>query len=235
LQAYGGVMTMTGRPEDPPTFCGPAINDVSTGMWCVIGALGAIQQRHTTGRGCVIDCSLFESAVSWVGGAVNGYLHNGNVPKRHGTGSNLLVPYQVFETADRPICIAAGNDRLWARCAKVLGRDEWATDPKFAKSAQRVAHKAELLPMIAEALKAKPRAEWLELMEKAGVPCAAVNDIGELARTEQMEASKLIQQLPGGPKVVGLPIAFDHVRPHSARSAPTLGEHTDEVLGSLPK
>jgi acetyl/propionyl-CoA carboxylase alpha subunit len=79
------------------------------------------------------------------------------------------------------------------------------------------------------------KAESKQLMEKAGVPCAAVNDIGELARTEQMEASKLIQQLPGGPKVVGLPIAFDHVRPHSARSAPTLGEHTDEVLGSLPK
>ena len=108
-------------------------------------------------------------------------------------------------------------------------------DPKFAKSAQRVAHKAELLPMIATALKLKPRAHWLEAMETAGVPCAAVNDIGELAETEQMAASKLIQQLPGGPKVVGLPIAFDHVRPHSPRSAPTLGEHTDEVLGSLPK
>ena len=166
---------------------------------------------------------------------MNGYLANGTVSQRHGTGSPVIVPYQTFDTADHPICLAPGNDRLWARCAKVLGRDEWATDPKFARSAQRVAHKAELLPMIAEALKARPRADWLDAMEKAGVPCAAVNDIGELARTEQMEASKLIQQLPGGPKVVGLPISFDHVRPHSPRSAPTLGEHTDEVLGSLPK
>jgi len=235
LQAYGGMMSVTGRPEDPPTFCGASINDKATGMFCTIGALAALRLRDKTGKGCLVDTSLFDSAVHWVEGQVNGYIANGTVSKRHGTGSPVIVPYQTFDTADHPICLAPGNDRLWARCARVLGHDEWATDPKFAKSAQRVANKAELLPMIAEALKAKRRAEWLDAMEKAGVPCAAVNDIGELARTEQMEASKLIQQLPGGPKVVGLPIAFDHVRPHSARSAPTLGEHTDEVLGSLPK
>jgi len=235
LQAYGGMMSVTGRPEDPPTFCGASINDKATGMFCTIGALAALRLRDKTGKGCLVDTSLFDSAVHWVEGQVNGYIANGTVSQRHGTGSPVIVPYQTFDTADHPICLAPGNDRLWARCAKVLGHDEWATDPKFARSAQRVAHKAELLPMIAEALKTKPRAEWLDAMEKAGVPCAAVNDIGELARTEQMEASQLIQQLPGGPKVVGLPIAFDHVRPHSARSAPTLGEHTDEVLGSLPK
>ena len=235
LQAYGGMMSVTGRPEDPPTFCGASINDKATGMFCTIGALAALRLRDKTGKGCLVDTSLFDSAVHWVEGQVNGYIANGTVSQRHGTGSPVIVPYQTFDTADHPICLAPGNDRLWARCARVLGHDEWATDPKFAKSAQRVANKAELLPMIAAALKAKPRAEWLEAMEKAGVPCAAVNDIGELVRTEQMEASKLIQQLPGGPKVVGLPIAFDHVRPHSARSAPTLGEHTDEVLGSLPK
>ncbi len=235
LQAYGGMMSVTGRPEDPPTFCGASINDKATGMFCAIGALAALRLRDKTGKGCLVDTSLFDSAVHWVEGQVNGYIANGTVSKRHGTGSPVIVPYQTFDTADHPICLAPGNDRLWARCAKVLGHDEWATDPKFAKSAQRVANKAELLPMIAEALKTRPRAEWLEAMEKAGVPCAAVNDIGELARTEQMEASKLIQQLPGGPKVVGLPISFDHVRPHSPRSAPSLGEHTDEVLGSLPK
>ncbi len=133
---------------------------------------------------------LFDSAVHWVEGQVNGYLANGTVSKRHGTGSPVIVPYQTFDTALHPICLAPGNTG-WGASARVLGRDEWATDPKFAKSSQRVAHKTELLPMIAEALKARPRAEWLELMEKAGVPCAAVNDIGELARTEQMEASKL--------------------------------------------
>ena len=97
----------------------------------VVGALGALQQRLATGRGCVIDCSLFESAVGWVGGALNSYLLNGTMTARHGTGSNLLVPYQVFETADFPVCIAAGNDRLFVKCAKAMGRPEWATDPRF--------------------------------------------------------------------------------------------------------
>jgi len=144
----------------------------------------------------------------------------------------VIVPYQTFDTADHPICLAPGNDRLWARCAQLLGRPEWATDPRFAKSADRVAHKAELLPMIAALLKQQPRAHWLAAMDKAGVPCAPVNDIGEVATSEQFEASKLVQQLPeGGPKVVGLPITFDRERPRSTRPSPKLGEHTAEVLG----
>jgi len=190
--------------------------------------------RDKTGKGCLVDTSLFDSAVHWVEGSVNGYLADGTVSKRHGTGSSVIVPYQTFDTADQPLCLAPGNDRLWARCAQVLGRPDWVTDPKFAKSANRVANKAELLPMIAATLKQKPRAYWIETMEKAGVPCSPVNDIGEVARSEQMTASKLVQQLPdGGPKVVGLPIAFDRVRPTSPRSAPKLGEHTEEVLGAL--
>jgi crotonobetainyl-CoA:carnitine CoA-transferase CaiB-like acyl-CoA transferase len=234
LQAYGGMMSVTGRPEDPPTFCGASINDKATGMFCTIGALAALRLRDKTGKGCLVDTSLFDSAVHWVEGAVNGYVADGNVPKRHGTGSPVIVPYQTFDTADQPLCLAPGNDRLWARCAAALGRPEWASDPKFAKSAQRVANKAELLPMIAATLKQKPRATWLETLEKAGVPCSPVNDIGEVARSEQMAASKLMHQLPdGGPKVVGLPISFDHVRPISSRSAPKLGQHTAEVLATL--
>ena len=122
------------------------------------------------------------------------------------------------------------------RAARRLGHPEWATDPKYAKSAARVKYKDELLPMITQAMLRKSRTDWIELFEKAGVPCAAVNDIGELANTPQFAASEIVQELPGGgPKVVGLPITFDHVRPRSARPSPKLGEHTDEVLGRLAK
>src|SRR6201996_1674623 len=140
LQAYGGMMSVTGRPEDPPTFCGASINDKATGMFCTIGALAALRQRDRTGKGCLVDTSLFDSAVHWVEGSVNNYVATGNVAQRHGTGGTVIVPYQLFETADRPVCLAPGNDRLWARCAQVLGHPEWATDPKFVKSASRVAH-----------------------------------------------------------------------------------------------
>ena len=238
LQAYGGMMSITGRPEDPPTFCGASINDKATGMFCTIGALAALRQRDKTGKGCLVDTSLFDSALHWVEGGINSYVANGTVPKRHGTGGNVIVPYQTFDCADGlALCLAPGNDRLWARCAVVLGHPEWATDPKFARSAARIANKAELLPMIAAAMKARPRADWIEALEKAGVPCSPVNDIGELAATPQFAASGMMVQLPvrpgepSAPKVVGLPITFDRKRPVSPRSAPRLGEHTEEVLG----
>jgi crotonobetainyl-CoA:carnitine CoA-transferase CaiB-like acyl-CoA transferase len=231
LQAYGGMMMATGRPEDPPTFCGASINDKATGMFCTIGALAALRLRDKTGKGCLVDTSLFDSAVHWVEGQVNNYIASGEVSKRHGTGGAVIVPYQTFDTADRPLCLAPGNDRLWARCAAVLGHPEWASDPRYAKSAARVKNKAELLPMIADVMRTRTRGQWLDALEKAGVPCSPVNDVGELVETEQFAAADLVQQLPGGgPKVVGLPISFNQVRPKSARPAPRLGEHTDEVL-----
>ena len=232
LQAYGAMMSVTGRPEDPPTFCGASINDKATGMFCTIGALAALRLRDRTGKGCLVDTSLFDSAVHWVEGQLNNYLADSQPPKRHGTGSGAIVPYQLFATTDSPVCLAAGNDRLWARCAKVLGHPEWATDPRFATSAQRVRNRTELVPLIASVMRTKSRAHWLAALEAAGVPCSPVNDIPELAATEQLAAADLVHQLPdGGPRVVGLPISFDRKRPRSTRPAPTLGQHTEEVLG----
>jgi crotonobetainyl-CoA:carnitine CoA-transferase CaiB-like acyl-CoA transferase len=144
----------------------------------------------------------------------------------------VIVPYQVFDTADRPLCLAAGNDRLWARCAQVLGHAEWAADERFAKGPARVRNKAELIPMIAHVLRTRPRDAWIAALEAAGVPCSPVNDIGEVVASEQFAAMDMVQALPGGgPRVVGLPISFDGVRPRSARGAPGLGEHDGPVLG----
>jgi crotonobetainyl-CoA:carnitine CoA-transferase CaiB-like acyl-CoA transferase len=232
LQAYGGMMSVTGRPEDPPTFCGASINDKATGMFTVIGALGALRRRDATGKGGLVDTSLFETAVHWVEGQVNNHIATGEVPKRHGTGGAVIVPYQVFETADRPLCLAAGNDRLWARCAQVLGFPEWGTDPRFARGRDRVKNKTTLLPMVAEVLRTNTRAHWLAALEAAGVPCSPVNDIGELAASEQFAAVDIMQTLPEtGVRVAGLPISFDRQRPRSARPAPRVGQHNKEVLG----
>ncbi len=231
LQAYGAVMTMTGRPEDPPTFCAPAINDKATGMWCVIGALAALQQRQRTGQGCVIDTSLFEASVAWVEGAVNGYKHTGTVPERHGTGSNLLVPYQTFETTDKPICIAAGNDRLFVKCAGAMGHPEWATDPRFSDGRKRAVHKAALIALMEPLLRTQSRDAWMAALTKVGVPCAPVNDIADLVATPQLAAMDMMRKLPGSNlDVVGLPLTFNRERPHPYRDSPKLGEHNAEDL-----
>ena len=232
LQAYSGVMTMTGRPEDPPTFCAPAINDAATGMWCVIGALAALQQRHVTGKGCVIDTSLFETAVSWVSGALNNYHITGDVPARHGTASSLLVPYQTFETSDRPICIAAGNDRLFVKCAAALGHPEWSADPRFEDGRKRAVNRPALVGLMQPVLLAGSREHWMAALGAVGVPCSPVNDIAELAKTEQLAAVDLMRTLPGSEmKVVGLPISFDRQRPHPYADSPKLGQHNAEMLG----
>ena len=231
LQAYGGMMSVTGRPEDPPTFCGASINDKATGMFTVIGALGALRRRDITGKGGLVDTSLFETAVHWVEGQVNNHLATGDIPQRHGTGGAVIVPYQVFDCADRPLCLAAGNDRLWARCAAALGHPEWSSDERFAKGAARVRNKATLLPLIAAVLKTRPRDAWITALEAVGVPCAPVNDIGEVVASEQFAAMGMVQDWPDAPRVIGLPISFDGVRPRSTRPAPRLGEHNAELLG----
>lgn len=213
LQAYAAVLTLTGRPDDPPTFCAPAINDKATGMWCVI------------------DTSLFESAVTWVAGQLNHYRASGQVPQRHSTGSAIIAPYQVFETADRPMCIAAGNDRLFVKCAEVLGHREWASDPRFRINMERAANREALVALMQPVLLTQPRDVWMSALSAAGVPCAPVNDVAELSESEQLRAVDLMRALPGsGLDVVGLPISFDQQRPYPHSDSPRLGEHNEEVL-----
>ena len=232
LQAYGAMLSLTGGPDDPPTCCGAAINHTAPAMWCVIGAGAALRQRDATGQGCVVDTSLFESSVSWVETPMNGYLATGKVPARHGTGSANLVPYQTFETADRPICVAAGNQRLWVKFTQAVGHPEWAKDPRFLTGRDRTANKAALVAAIRPVLRQQTRDHWMEAFTSAGVPCAPVNDIAELAATPQLAAVDLLRQVPGSDlRVVGLPISFNGERPQPRAAAPTLGQDNGDILG----
>ncbi len=231
LQAYGAMLSLTGGPDEPPTFAGAAINDKSTAMWCVIGALAALRQRDATGQGCVVDTSLFESAVAWAETPLNAYLATGKAPARHGTGSANLVPYQTFETADRPICIAAGNQRLWVKLARAMGHAEWAEDARFRTGRDRTANRAALVAAMRPVLQQQPREHWMTLLTAAGVPCAPVNDIAELAATPQLAAMDLLRKMPGSDlQVVGLPISFNGKRPHPRSAAPTLGQDNAALL-----
>ena len=232
LQAYGGMMSITGQPDGPPSFCGASINDKATGLFCVIGALAALRHRDQTGKGCLVDTSLLETAAFWVEQPLNAYLADGNIPRRHGTASTVITPYQSFDASDAPFVLAPGNDRLWARCARVLGHPEWSTDPRYATGAQRNANRPVLIAMIASVIQTRTRAEWLTAFEAAGVPVAPVNDIGELAQTEQLAATGILQTLDNGLTLVGLPISFNRERPGSDHGAPALGQ--DNVLLDPP-
>jgi formyl-CoA transferase len=232
LQSYAAMVTLTGRPDDPPTFAGAAINDITTGMWTVIGALAALKQRDRTGKGCTVDASLLESAVGLIQTPLNSYHVTGKVPKRHGAASATLAPYQIFETADRPICIAAGNDRLFVKLAKAMGHPEWCDHPLMADGRKRAANREALVATMQPVLLTKTRQDWLGIIGEAGVPCAPVNDVAELAASEQLAAMELLQTLPDSElRVVGLPISFDRVRPAPTSDSPKLGEHNQEIFG----
>jgi crotonobetainyl-CoA:carnitine CoA-transferase CaiB-like acyl-CoA transferase len=149
LQAFSGLMMMNGDEGGPPTRVGTSILDYGTGLWAAVGVLAALVRRAATGRGCVVDASLYETGLAWLKGHYASFSTSGVIPERHRTGSHRVVPFESFETSTGPIIIAAGNDRLFAKLATVLGRPEWAKDAKYSTNAARVANKPELLAAIA--------------------------------------------------------------------------------------
>jgi crotonobetainyl-CoA:carnitine CoA-transferase CaiB-like acyl-CoA transferase len=232
VQAFSGLMSVNGDEDSPPTRVGTSILDFGTGMWAAMGVLGGLVQRAATGRGCVVDTSLFETALGWLTGHFAGYRASGELPVRHRTGSRRLVVFEGFETKNGPIIIAAGNDRLFAKLAVVLGRPEWATDPRFATNAQRIEHREEIVPEVARIVATRTKGEWIDRLEEAGVPCAPIHAMDEALTHPQAEATGMIVPLPELDfELMGLPMSFDGQRPGIRRPPPRLGQHNDEVIG----
>jgi crotonobetainyl-CoA:carnitine CoA-transferase CaiB-like acyl-CoA transferase len=229
MQAYGGLMSITGGQDAPPTRLGPSMVDLGTGMWAAIGILAALHRRTLTGEGATVDCSLFETAVSFSGVHIVNYLASGTMPARSANGFAGLAPYGGFPTSDDDIIIGGGNDRLFAKLATVLGHAEWADDPRFRTNVDRVAHRDVLNAQIVAVTATRPAAEWLALLEAAGVPCAPIRTIPQLTDDAQVAALDLIGTLPGDAPhpIVRVPLSFDGVRPDITRPSPRPGEDNE--------
>jgi crotonobetainyl-CoA:carnitine CoA-transferase CaiB-like acyl-CoA transferase len=234
VQAFSGLLMMNGEEGGPPTRMGTSVLDFGTGMWASVGILAALLRRTHTGRGGVVDASLYETGLAWLKGHFASYRASGKVPERHRTGSSRLIPFQGFETKTGPIIIAAGNDRLFAKLAGALGHPEWAADPRYADNKARYANKEMLLPAIEAILRERPKGEWIDRLEAAGVPCAVINSLPDAVSHPQAAALGIVQPLPGDPEygVMALPLTFDGTRPAIRRAPPGIGEHDAEVRGS---
>jgi crotonobetainyl-CoA:carnitine CoA-transferase CaiB-like acyl-CoA transferase len=231
LQAFGGLMSTTGEQGGPPLRMGAPVVDFGTGMWTTIAALAALRQRDHTGRGCVIQTSLFETALFWICSAFASYTVSGQVPERHATGSPRQVAFGAFETSDGPLIIGVANDRLFAKLAQVFNRPEWADDPQFRTSAGRLAHKEYLLGEIRAIIRTDTKERWMERLESAGIPCAPILTIPEVLAQPQTQALNIFREQPGlEVALMQLPMSFDGVRAAFTQRAPQVGEHTDEVL-----
>ena len=231
MQAFGGIMSTTGETGRPPVRVGPSIVDLGTGMWAVIGVLTLLHQRRDTGRGGVVDVSLFETAATWVSLLAAHYLASGELPAKQGSGANGIAPYRAYATTDGDLVVAAGSDGLFRRLAQVLGHPEWIADPRFGSNPKRVEHQTVLYALIEAEMCARSNGEWIALLEAAGIPCAPVQNIAQMLEHAQTRALGLLQQVPDSAlKLIGLPVSFDGERPAIRSRPPRLGEHTEEFI-----
>ena len=224
LQAFAGIMSVTGEQDGPPVRVGVSLVDYATAWLASIAILAALRERDATGKGRVVEVSLLETALALAGYHVTDALE-GHDPQRHGTAFPHIAPYQVFRTADGEVMLAAGNDRLFARLCDALGLRD---DARFATNRSRAENRAELAALVQERLEREPTATWLERLE--GIPLAPVQTVGEAARHEQTRALGILEEL-GGRVRLAEPLRVDGDRVSHASPPPALGEHTAEILG----
>ncbi len=233
MQAFGGIMSVTGEPGRPPVRAGISVIDMGTGMWCVVGILAALLRRTLTGKGGVVDAALFETAVAWMSWYIADFQVTGENPRQLGAGVRGIAPYDAFECADGWLIIAASNDRLFARLAEALDRPQWVDDPRYATNPQRDANRDALRSELTDILKLAARAHWRELLDAAGVPNAPTQSVEEVIDHPQTRVSGMLQAAAGFAQgLAGLPLRFDGVRPPLRRSAPALGADNNWFEGN---
>jgi formyl-CoA transferase len=241
IQGMGGFMSITGERDDlpggGPQKAGVAVSDLMTGMYSTVAILAALAHREVTGKGQHIDMALFDVMVAMLANMNMNYLVSGKAPGRAGNAHQNIVPYQVFAASDGHVIIAVGNDGQYVRFCEIAGRPDLATDPRFAKNADRVRNRAVLVPMLEEIVRHRPVTFWTERLEAAGVPCGPINSIAQALADPQLVARGLRIDLPhslaGRVPLVGNPIKMSVTPPAYERAPPRLGEHTAVVLREL--
>jgi len=238
MQAFSGIMSITGEPGGQPVRAGVSFLDLTTGILCALGVSNAIIQREKTGLGQRVDGSLLETAVSLLAFHAEGYLLTGALPRPLGSGHPSLSPYRNFKCGDGQwIFIAAANDRFWQKLAKALGLTDLAADPRFEKNQGRVANRAELEGILEKTIGALDREPLLKRLEEADVPATPVNTVDQVMNDPQTAERGIVQRVLhpklGEIPIVGTPLHFSRMSPGVRTAAPLRGEHTDTVLASL--
>jgi crotonobetainyl-CoA:carnitine CoA-transferase CaiB-like acyl-CoA transferase len=236
LQAESGLMSICGTKDGEPTKYGVAIVDICTGMLACNSILAALNARHTTGRGQKVSVSLYETSLAMLGNIGQAYLSTGHGgERRYGNGHPSIVPYTTYHAADGMMAIAVGNDPQFAKCGAALGHPEWGSDPRFARNRDRVANRDTVDAMINQALAANTVDNWIVKLKAAGVPCGKINSVGQALTEPHTAARQMVETVEhstlGAMKVLGIPFKFSSTPGSVRRAPPTLGQHTDEILG----
>ncbi len=236
-QAMSGMMAITGEPEGVPTKHGMSIADIGAGMWAALAIVSALLARERIGEGQYLDISLLDAQLSWLTYTAGSFFATDENPARYGSAHPSIVPYQPFATADGFLMLAVGNDRLWQQFCDAAGIPELAVQPGFATSAERVINRETVIGRVAEIMAGRTTAEWMRLLEAAGIPAGPINSVAQALTDPHVNARDMVVTLDhptaGAVTMTGNPAKFS-VTPGEMRSAPPLlGQHTDEVLRSL--
>jgi len=241
IQGIGGLMSVTGERDDlpggGPQKVGVAVADLFTGLYATVAILAALRHRDATGQGQAIDMALLDTQVAMLANLGANFLATGVAPQRAGNAHQNIVPYQVFEVADGHLILAVGNDSQFVKFCEVAGRPELASDERFARNAGRVRHRAILVPLLAELMLTRRKADWLAALETAKVPCGAINDLAEVFADQQVGARGMTVAMPhrlaSVLPLVASPIKLSATPVTYRRAPPLLGQHTDEVLAEF--
>lgn len=224
MQAFSGMMSILGEDGRPPIRVGVSIIDMASGMWAAIGVIGALLERGRTGKGGVVDCSLLETALAWMLNPITSYLCSGNLPRRAGSSSPDIVPYQAFPTQTGYMMVAAGNDNLFRKLSAAVGRPELADDPRFLTNKDRVINREVLIAILTDIFAGRPAAHWFDVLNGAGIPNGPIHTVDQVVSHPQVEALGMLQQVPGDDmRLLGLPVSFDGARARLAGIAPPVG------------
>jgi formyl-CoA transferase len=236
VQAWGGLMSITGAPDGEPTKVGVAIIDLVAGLMLGKSIAAALFAREKLGMGQRIDTSLLEAEVACLINAGSNYLVAGKVPGRWGNAHPTIVPYQSFQTADSYLVIGVASEGIWRRFCQAIGKTEMADDARFAKNADRVENRAVLIAMLTEMFRGRDNETWLKILNAAEVPCAPIQTIDQVFAAPQVRHRDMLIEIEhpmaGTIRMAGIPVKFS-ATPASVRlPPPLLGQHTDEVLSS---
>jgi len=237
-QAMGGIMSITGWPDTPPTRVGMSLGDITAALYAAIGIAAALYQRSITGEGQKIDVAMLDCQLAILENALARFQVTGQSPQPIGNRHPTISPFQAFKAKDKHFVIAIGNDALWKRFCEAVQRTDLIDAPDFADNHQRTENIDKLAAVLADILQAKTAAQWIDILEQASVPCGPINDIGEVMQNRQILARNMIVDVAdpmiGTVKVAGNPIKMTSIPEEPTRSpAPDVGEHSEKILTEL--
>lgn len=237
LQSFTGMLSITGEPGGPPVRSPFSPVDQATGLHALIGILAALYRRERTGTGGTVEASLFDTATGMLGYFLQSFWERGTEPEKPGSGHESLCPYQVFETADKPLILGVANDTLWKRFCAMAGLGDVVDHPDYRTNADRVRNRASTVALVARALQVKGRDAWLVELDKAGIPNSPLHTLGELSAHPHTTASGMkfdyVHPALGQMQGVAQPLRFDGERTQLRRPPPLHGEHSVEILKEL--